>query len=124
MLVACSSRDDNMSALYRQIDHAIADSSALVGKKEERIHQLRSHLRQAKEQSLRYDIADSLYREYSAYKNDSAVAWALRCYRLAMHVDDSTQRVKAVLHLVDQYTKSGYFTEAAGYFSKLHPVSI
>ncbi len=121
MLVACSSRDDNMSALYRQIDHAIADSSALVGKKEERIHQLRSHLRQAKEQSLRYDIADSLYREYSAYKNDSAVAWALRCYRLAMHVDDSTQRVKAVLHLVDQYTKSGYFTEAAGYFSKLHP---
>lgn len=110
-----------MTVLYKQIDRAIADSSAIVRQRESRIHQLRIHLCQAKEQNLRLAVADSLYREYSAYKNDSAVAWALRCYRLAANVADSKQQVKAVLNLVDQYTKSGYFTEAAGYFSKLSP---
>ena len=112
LLAACSRDGDPMTELYRQIDRAIADSAQAVARHEARITTLRRQWATERRSGRRFLIADSLYDAYSAYINDSAVVWAMRCDSLAKNTDDSSLAIGVRLNLVYQYTKSGYFTEA------------
>ena len=124
LLAACSRDGDPMTELYRQIDRAIADSAQAVARHEARITTLRRQWATERRSGRRFLIADSLYDAYSAYINDSAVVWAMRCDSLAKNTDDSSLAIGVRLNLVYQYTKSGYFTEAADYFSTIRPESL
>lgn len=124
LLAACSRDGDPMTDLYRQIDRAIADSAQAVARHEARITTLRRQWATERRSGRRFLIADSLYDAYSAYINDSAVVWAMRCDSLAKNTDDGSLAIGVRLNLVYQYTKSGYFTEAADYFSTIRPESL
>lgn len=117
LLAACSRDDDPMTALYRQIDRAIADSAQAVARVEARIDSLKRQM----PGGSRIRIAEKLYEAYSAYDNDSAVAWAMRYDSLAQFTDDGDHSSCARLDLIYQYTKSGYFTEATDYFTAIDP---
>lgn len=121
LLAACSRDGDPMTELYRQIDRAIADSAQAVARHEARITTLRRQWATERRSGRRFLIADSLYDAYSAYINDSAVVWAMRCDSLAKNTDDSSLAIGVRLNLVYQYTKSGYFTEATSYFADIDP---
>lgn len=124
LLTACNNGNDNkMSALYGEIDSVIAANEHNVNTREADIASLKRKWSVA-DGRQKYDYADSIYERYSSYINDSAVAWALRSGMAAKAVGDSVAVAKSTLNLVAQYAKTGYYTEAAGYFNSLHVESL
>lgn len=120
MLVACTNGNDNkMSALYGQIDSVIAANEKNIDNREADIALLKRMWSSAYGRR-KYVLADSIYQRYSAYVNDSAVAWAIRSGKIAKALGDSAALAKSTLNLVTQYAKSGYYTEANGYFNMIH----
>lgn len=134
-----SRKGGEMAQLYNKIDSAIADSGRGTAKVDSRISRLKGRWAAATGSSLRgfslpshgaslqaslYSLADSIFREYSSYDNDSAVAWAQRCLRLARQSADSRLIASASLNLAGQYTKSGYYADAHRYFRLLRPDSM
>lgn len=117
LLASCSRDSGTMAGLYRQIDRAIADSAHAVARVEAHI----DSLKQLFPKGSRVAIAERLWQAYSAYDNDSAVAWAMRYDSIAQYTDDGSHPTRARLDLIYQYTRSGYFTEATDYFSRIDP---
>lgn len=133
-----SRKGDELARLYRQIDIAIANDNQGIAKVDSRLAALKGRWASAVRASSPapgsvvsadssslcsslYSLADSIFQEYSSYDNDSAVAWALLCRRLAMQSADPHLLARASLNLAGQYTRSGCYTEACRYFQPLRP---
>lgn len=120
LLVSCNNGNNaTMSELYNQIDDAIANDKQNVDKREADIASLKQQLTHVNG-TKKYAISDSIFQNYTSYDNDSAVAWAMRSYNIAKEIGDSVLVAKSKLNLVEQYTKSGYFTDASRYFHSIN----
>lgn len=124
-LASCSfGHDRTVSDLYKELDSVMGNNVQTVARREARIEAMKKRLRSAQGCKVRFSLADSIFKEYSPYDNDSAVAWALRSASIARSMHNEVYQYACVLNLVEQYTKSGYFTEAAKHYTSLNSANM
>lgn len=110
----------DLNALYRQIDEAIEQHDKYVGQKNERIGRLRKNLAMARDRHERYQEAWNLYKEYTAFNNDSAIAMLNTCINLAEAMDDKGLLADSYTALVQQYANSGAYIEGEAYLQRIY----
>lgn len=108
-------RADRLDSVYRAIDEAIAHSEIYMAKKQQAISRLNGQLAKAADDAGRYGACYSLYGEYAAFQNDSAIVWLRRCsgYAQAMRRPDLLTR--CTIMIARQHAKGGAYDDAIHY---------
>lgn len=111
-LIACCTfgKSPRLATLYRQLDAAIAVSDKAVAEKERVIAGLKRGLRTVKgEEAYRQNL--EIYRQYSAYKNDSAIAALNRSIAIAREMQRNDRVVHCQVLKALQCSKAGLYGE-------------
>lgn len=105
--------------LYRQLDKAIEQHDMYVSRKKGKISKLRKNLDMSHDMHERYMETWNLYKEYSPFNNDSAVAMLNSCISLAGQMGDNGLLADSYVALVQQYATSGAFPDGEVYLRKI-----
>ena len=112
-----------MEKKLREVDAALEEKALFDAGKEERINRLRGDLRDAVDESGRWEATYQLYEEYASYKYDSAYNYALVLGELAAHSPIPDLLAEASLAKVICLINAGLYKEAfdtAGTISEEH----
>ncbi len=96
----------------REVDATLEAKADYDSRKEERINQLRGDLRDAVDESGRWEATFHLYEEYASYKYDSAYNYALALGELAANSPIQDLVAEAQLAKVICLINAGLFKEA------------
>lgn len=96
----------------REVDSTLAQKADYDASKDERINRLRGELRDAVDESGRWDATYHLYEEYASYKYDSAYNYALALGELAARSRIPDLMAEAGLAKVICLINAGLFKEA------------
>ena len=96
----------------REVDATLEKKAEYDARKEERIDRLRGDLRDAVDDSGRWEATYHLYEEYASYKYDSAYNYALALGKLAAQSQTPDLMAEADLAKVICLINAGLFKEA------------
>lgn len=116
---ALAVKHHNLDSLYVCLDEAVQQSPRYVAEREGRIAKLTQQLRSCRSDEARYKLCFSLFREYSAYKNDSAVNYLNRCISIAQRMGDKAKEGNAKALLAFQSSTTGDYVESYSLLSKM-----
>lgn len=116
---ALAAKHHNLDSLYVCLDEAVQQSPRYVAEREKRIARLTQQFRSSRNNGARYKYAFSLFREYNAYKNDSAVYYLNRCIDIAQRMDDKLKEGNAKALLAFQCSTTGDYVESYSLLSKM-----
>ncbi len=106
----------NLDSLYRVLDTAI-DSAAIYKKqKMDDINALEKQYAAARNDQEKYQFALSLYREYIAFVNDSALNYIQVCMECAERMGRKDLQTQSELALAYQLADTGFYPEAEIHF--------
>ena len=106
----------NLDSLYRVLDAAI-DSAAIYKKqKMDDINALEKQYAAARNDQEKYQFALSLYREYIAFVNDSALNYIQVCMECAERMGRKDLQTQSELALAYQLADTGFYPEAEIHF--------
>ena len=106
----------NLDSLYRVLDAAI-DSAAIYKKqKMDDINALEKQYAAARNDQEKYQFALSLYREYIAFINDSALNYIQVCMECAERMGRKDLQTQSELALAYQLADTGFYPEAEIHF--------
>lgn len=109
----------NLKLLYRQLD-AVIDSSAFYQKqKADAIMTLKKQFDAARNNHDRYQVAFSLYREYSTFINDSALHYLQECMDIADQMGRQDLKTQSELSMAYQLADTGFYPEAEAHFKAI-----
>ena len=109
----------NLDSLYRVLDAAI-DSAAIYKKqKMDDINALEKQYAAARNDQEKYQFALSLYREYIAFVNDSALNYIQVCMECAERMGRKDLQAQSELALAYQLADTGFYPEAELHFKAL-----
>ncbi|MBO4466759.1 MAG: helix-turn-helix transcriptional regulator [Bacteroidales bacterium] len=108
----------------REVDATLAKKAEYDARKEERIGNLRSALRDAVDDTGRWESTYYLYQEYSSYKYDSAYAYALKLGDIAARVGITDLKAQAVISKVYCLINAGLFKEAFDEIKAVTPAGL
>lgn len=109
----------NLDSLCRCLDEAVENSSQYVKLREARIAKWKASLKSLHSVSKQYDACFALFREYSVYKNDSALSYLNRCIALAQEMKDVRRESNAKALLAFQNSTTGDYVESYSILSKM-----
>ncbi len=104
---------DRLHTLYASLDSVIDLQPSLIIKKEEHIANVKKLLvnRRLSDRE-KYQINEILYNEYSAFKYDSAMAYADRCIAIAEHIGSKELLNKSLVNKIHLLSVTGLFEAA------------
>ena len=109
----------NLDSLYRVLDAAI-DSAAIYKKqKMDDINALEKQYAAARNDQEKYQFALSLYREYIAFINDSALNYIQVCMECAERMGRKDLQTQSELALANQLADTGFYPEAEIHFKAI-----
>lgn len=109
----------NLDSLYRVLDAAI-DSAAIYKKqKMDDINALEKQYATARNDQEKYQFALSLYREYIAFINDSALNYIQVCMECAERMGRKDLQTQSELALANQLADTGFYPEAEIHFKAI-----
>jgi len=109
----------NLDSLYRVLDAAI-DSSAIYKKQKlDAINALEKQYAAVHNDQERYQFARSLYREYIAFVNDSALNYIQVCIECAERMGRKDLQTQNELALAYQLADTGFYPEAEIHFKAI-----
>ena len=109
----------NLDSLYHVLDAAI-DSSAIYKKqKMDAINTLEKQYRTAHNDQEKYQFAMSLFREYIAFVNDSALNYIQVCMESAERMGRKDLQTQCELLLAYQLADTGFYPEAEIHFKAI-----
>ena len=103
---------DSFDLLKKELDQTLADEPLYLNKKNSAINQLKSRLRTASSNEIRYSLNEKLYDEYKSYQSDSALVYAKRSLQIAYTTGNSNQIGKAQLNLASILGTLGMYNQA------------
>ena len=103
---------DSFDLLKKELDQTLADEPLYLNKKNSAINQLKSRLRTASSNEIRYSLNEKLYDEYKSYQSDSALVYAKRSLQIAYTTGNSNQIDKAQLNLASILGTLGMYNQA------------
>lgn len=109
----------NLDSLCLSLDEAIQNTSQYVKVREARIDKWKANLKSLYAASKQYDACFALFREYSVYKNDSALYYLNRCVSLAQEMKDVKKENNAKALLAFQSSTTGDYVESYSILSKM-----
>lgn len=110
---------NNLDSLYSCLDEAIQQSPRSVELREGRIAKWRNALKATRSKTKQYEICFTLFREYSAYKNDSALAYLNRCILLSQAMKDVKKENNIKALMAFQSSTTGDYVESYSILSKM-----
>ena len=108
-----------LKELYKQIDTAIEQHDVYMEKKSARIAKYKKNIELAKDWLGRYRETWNLYKEYTSFNNDSAIAMLNSCISLAGGAGDKELLADSYIALVSQYAISGAYSEGEVYLKRI-----
>ena len=109
----------NLDSLYLVLDAAI-DSSAIYKKqKMDAIYTLEKQYTTARNDQEKYQFAMSLFREYIAFVNDSALNYIQVCMECAERMGRKDLQTQSELALAYQLADTGFYPEAEIHFKAI-----
>ena len=109
----------NLDSLYRVLDAAI-DSAAIYKKqKMDDINALEKQYAAARNDQEKYQFAMSLFREYIAFVNDSALNYIQVCMECAERMGRKDLKTQSELALAYQLADTGFYPEAEIHFKAI-----
>lgn len=109
----------NLDSLYRVLDAAI-DSAAIYKKqKMDDINALEKQYAATRNDQEKYQFALSLYREYIAFINDSALNYIQVCMECAERMGRKDLQTQSELALANQLADTGFYPEAEIHFKAI-----
>lgn len=121
LVSAASPYDKQVNGLLREVDKAIASHSDYVGEKQARIASVRQQLAKATTAEQRYGLSFSLYEEYVAFNNDSAMAYLRRCQSIAEARGDYSRAGRCLSLMALGYSNAGLYVESLATLGKITP---
>ena len=109
----------NLDSLYRVLDAAIDSSTFYKQHKMDAIKTLERQYRAAHGDQEKYQFAFSLYREYVAFVNDSALNYLQACMDYAERMGRKDLQAQIEIALASQLTDSGFYPEAESHFNAI-----
>jgi hypothetical protein len=106
--------------LYHDLDIAIAHSQKYISNKENHLKKLRLKINKTSCPSGRFRIYFSLYQNYQAYQNDSALSYLSRCIEIAKKMKNRAKEAECIVLTALQCSKTGMYAEALNYLQELH----
>jgi len=107
------------AALLRQLDVIIRERSKYDREKENRLNDYKNNLSHAVSDSARFNICDSLYKEYLVYQTDSALKYIDAKASLLPGLDGNNFRIEVELNYVNVLIIIGMYKEAIDILEKL-----
>ena len=109
----------NMDSLYRVLDAAIDSSSIYKKQKLDAINTLEKQYAAVRNDQDRYQFALSLFREYIAFVNDSALNYIQVCMECAERMGRKDLQTQSELALANQLADTGFYPEAEIHFKSI-----
>ena len=109
----------NMDSLYRVLDAAIDSSSIYKKQKLGAINILEKQYAAVRNDQDRYQFALSLFREYIAFVNDSALNYIQVCMECAERMGRKDLQTQSELALAYQLADTGFYPEAEIHFKAI-----
>ena len=109
----------NMDSLYRVLDAAIDSSSIYKKQKLDAINTLEKQYAAVRNDQDRYQFALSLFREYIAFVNDSALNYIQVCMECAERMGRKDLQTQSELALAYQLADTGFYPEAEIHFKAI-----
>jgi hypothetical protein len=103
---------DSFAFLKKELDQTLVNEALYLNKKNSAINQLKSRLRSASSNEIRYLLNEKLYEEYKSYQSDSALVYAKRSLHIAYKNGNSNQVNKAQLNLASILGTLGMYNQA------------
>lgn len=102
----------NLDSLYRILDTAIDSAAIYKQQKLNHISVIEKQYAAARNDQERYQFAQSLYREYIAFINDSALHYIQVCMARAERMGRKDLQMQSELALAYQLADTGFYSEA------------
>lgn len=102
----------NLDSLYRVLDTAIDSAAIYQQQKLNDIYAIEKQYAAARNDQERYQFAQSLYREYIAFINDSALHYIQVCMACAERMGRKDLQMQSELALAYQLADTGFYSEA------------
>lgn len=109
----------NMDSLYRVLDVAIDSSSIYKKHKLDAINILEKQYAAVRNDQDKYQFARSLYHEYVAFVNDSALNYIQVCMECAERMGRKDLQTQSELALAYQLADTGFYPEAEIHFKAI-----
>lgn len=109
----------NMDSLYRVLDVAIDSSSIYKKQKQDAINILEKQYAAVRNDQDKYQFALSLYHEYVAFVNDSALNYIQVCMECAERMGRKDLQTQSELALAYQLADTGFYPEAEIHFKAI-----
>ena len=109
----------NMDSLYRVLDTAIDSSSIYKKQKLDAISTLEKQYAAVRNDQDKYQFALSLYHEYIAFVNDSALNYIQVCMECAERMGRKDLQTQSELALAYQLADTGFYPEAEIHFKAI-----
>ncbi len=109
----------NMDSLYRVLDVAIDSSSIYKKQKLDAINILEKQYAAVRNDQDKYQFALSLYHEYVAFVNDSALNYLQVCMECAERMGRKDLQTQSELALAYQLADTGFYPEAEIHFKAI-----
>ena len=111
-LVTAWGHNQDVEQKLREVDASLENKADYDARKDERINRLRSDLRDAVDESGRWEATYHLYEEYASYKYDSAYSYALALGELAARTGIRDLMAEACVAKITCLINAGLFKEA------------
>lgn len=109
----------HLDSLYNVIDDAILHTEQYTASKLQRISSLQKQLSATTTSMARHNIAMSLFQEYEAFQNDSAIYYLKICEETALQMGRQDLRSLALIKIGLQHSRAGSYTEAFNYVNSV-----
>ena len=108
----------------QRLDESLLHKKDYEVQKQEQIGKLRTQLRQAATDSVRYRISSQLFKEYGSFQYDSAYVYANRCLTLAKAQANQDLILEAQCFRVFCLLSAGLFKEAFDEYESINPAVV
>lgn len=119
-----SAHKAGLDTLYQQLDQAIAHSEEFVAKREEKINLVKSQLKNANSDDLRYQLTFQLYELYRPYISWEAISYLNQCVDLSKKSGDAARMHKDLALLAVCCISTGYYDEARLYLQQVDKLKL
>ena len=102
----------DLSAQYHKLDEALEHSAQYISAHERRLSREKARLRAARAPRQQLNLCYQIYKDYTAFQTDSAIAYLNRCIALSKTLGNTAFAQSCLALKATQFSIAGYYPEA------------
>ena len=102
----------DLSAQYHKLDQALEHSAQYISAHERRLSREKARLRAARAPRQQLNLCYQIYKDYTAFQTDSAIAYLDRCVALSKTLGNTAFAQSCLALKATQFSIAGYYPEA------------